>query len=272
MRILATSGGFLPVATSGRCSWRRGPIIEHAIHLAGDPERPRFCYLGTAGGDSLTGTTAFYSAFAGSDVRATHLELFTMPNVDDIRAHLLAQDVIWVGGGSVANLLAVWRVHARRRGAARVLGERGRPRRCLGRLDLLVRRRPDRQLRRRPAPLAARPRPAALRQRRPLRQRGAAPAAAARAGRRRATCRPRTPPTTASASSTRAPSWSRRSRTGPASPTVVAAVRRVTERGSSGAGLSRVASPGPNRRLGRCSPRWSGRSSAVAPLSRRHVS
>ena len=110
MRILATSGGFLPSAT-GPLRSRRGPIIEHAIHLAGDPERPRFCYLGTAGGDSLTGTTAFYNAFAGSDVRATHLELFTMPNVDDIRAHLLSQDVIWVGGGSVANLLAVWRVH-----------------------------------------------------------------------------------------------------------------------------------------------------------------
>jgi peptidase E len=34
-----------------------------------------------------------------------------MPNVPDMRDHLLAQDVIWVGGGSVANLLAVWRVH-----------------------------------------------------------------------------------------------------------------------------------------------------------------
>jgi peptidase E len=31
--------------------------------------------------------------------------------VADVRAHLLAQDVVWVGGGSVANLLAVWRVH-----------------------------------------------------------------------------------------------------------------------------------------------------------------
>ena len=41
----------------------------------------------------------------------SHLQLFPMPNVDDLRAHLLAHDVIWVGGGSVANLVAVWRVH-----------------------------------------------------------------------------------------------------------------------------------------------------------------
>jgi peptidase E len=34
-----------------------------------------------------------------------------MPNVDDVAGHLAGQDVVWVGGGSVANLLAVWRVH-----------------------------------------------------------------------------------------------------------------------------------------------------------------
>ena len=110
MKILATSGGFLPTDL-GPFQWQRGPLIEHAIHLAGDPERPRFCFVGTASGDSLNGTVGFYSAFAGSDVRASHLELFMMPNVDDVRAHLLSQDVIWVGGGSVANLLAVWRTH-----------------------------------------------------------------------------------------------------------------------------------------------------------------
>ncbi len=110
MRILATSGGFLP-GDLGPFQWRRGPLIEHAIHLAGDPDRPRFSYIGTASGDSLNGTAAFYRAFAGSDARASHLELFTLPNVPDLRAYLLAQDVIWVGGGSVANLLAVWRIH-----------------------------------------------------------------------------------------------------------------------------------------------------------------
>ncbi len=110
MRILATSGGFWPSDT-GPFHWRVGPLVEHALHLADSPARPRLCYLGTASGDSVNGTSAFYRAFAASDVRATHLELFTMPNVPDIRAHLLGQDVIWVGGGSVANLLAVWRVH-----------------------------------------------------------------------------------------------------------------------------------------------------------------
>ena len=110
MKILATSGGFLPTDL-GPYKWRRGPLIEHAIHLAGDPEQPRFSFVGTASGDSLNGTVGFYSAFAGSDVRPSHLELFMMPNVADVRAHLLAQDVIWVNGGSVANLLAVWRTH-----------------------------------------------------------------------------------------------------------------------------------------------------------------
>jgi peptidase E len=37
----------------------------------------------------------------------THLSLFSMPNLDDIEGHLMGQDVVWVNGGSVANLLAV---------------------------------------------------------------------------------------------------------------------------------------------------------------------
>lgn len=110
MKILAASGGFLP-GDLGPYHWRRGPLLEHAIALAGDPERPKICHLGTAQGDSLNGIAGFYRAFAGSDARASHLELFSMPNVPDVRAHLLDQHVIWVGGGSVANLLAVWRVH-----------------------------------------------------------------------------------------------------------------------------------------------------------------
>jgi peptidase E len=43
--------------------------------------------------------------------RVSHLQLFPMPNVCDPADLLLSQDVIFVGGGSVANMLAVWRVH-----------------------------------------------------------------------------------------------------------------------------------------------------------------
>jgi peptidase E len=110
VKILATSGGFLPT-DRGAFQWRTGPLIDYAVELAGGPQPPRICFVGTATGDSLNGTAAFYRAMVGQDVRASHLELFPMPNVPDVRAHLLAQDVIWVNGGSVANLLAVWRVH-----------------------------------------------------------------------------------------------------------------------------------------------------------------
>jgi peptidase E len=44
-------------------------------------------------------------------VTASHLNAFPMPNVADVTGHLLEQDVVWVMGGSVAGLLAMWRLH-----------------------------------------------------------------------------------------------------------------------------------------------------------------
>lgn len=39
------------------------------------------------------------------------LTLFTQPSVPDIRSHLLSQDLIFVEGRSVTNLMAIWRIH-----------------------------------------------------------------------------------------------------------------------------------------------------------------
>ena len=87
-----------------------GPVIRYGLNITGK-STPKLCYLGTAGGDTAEWTTYFYSACIGKDISPSHLNLFPMPNVSDVRKHVLEQDMIWVGGGSVANLLAVWRVH-----------------------------------------------------------------------------------------------------------------------------------------------------------------
>ncbi|HJX45267.1 MAG TPA: peptidase E [Geodermatophilus sp.] len=108
--VLATSIGF-DSRGRGPTDWAPGPVFDLAVELAGAPAQPRLCFLGTATGDDPARLAGVYGAFAGSAVRVSHLSLFPMPTVPDVRAHLLAQDVIWVGGGSVANLLAVWRVH-----------------------------------------------------------------------------------------------------------------------------------------------------------------
>src|SRR6202020_2068775 len=49
--------------------------------------------------------------FAGYPARVSHLALFPMPNVADPEDLLLSQDVIFVGGGSVGNMLALRRAH-----------------------------------------------------------------------------------------------------------------------------------------------------------------
>lgn len=76
-----------------------------------DPDwRPTVCFIPTASGDSERYVLNFYKAFAKLPCRATHLSLFQRETLD-VRTILHAADVIYVGGGNTANLLAVWRLH-----------------------------------------------------------------------------------------------------------------------------------------------------------------
>ena len=100
------------MAPDERLAWRVGPLTDHAVDLAGVTGRaPKVCFLGTACGDDARLTRDFYAAAQQRGFHGSHLQLFTMPNVEDVTAHLLDQDVIWVWGGSVAGLLAMWRLH-----------------------------------------------------------------------------------------------------------------------------------------------------------------
>lgn len=107
--ILATSGGIVP---SPRLRWEIGPLTEYAIDLAGvDGRAPKVCFMATALGDNPFILRCFYEAAILRGLAPSHLSVFGMPNVEDVTAHLLDQDVVWVWGGSVAGLLAMWSLH-----------------------------------------------------------------------------------------------------------------------------------------------------------------
>lgn len=107
-RILATSGGFLPAP--GRWNVRvPGATVLSALRLSGQ-DRPRVLLLETAGGDRPANYVLKYQALARVSCDVDHLELFPMPN-QPVEEALGRADVVWVGGGSVANLLACWRTH-----------------------------------------------------------------------------------------------------------------------------------------------------------------
>jgi len=72
-------------------------------------ERPRVCYLPTAGGDAADWIELVRERVAGM-AELSVLALFHR-EVSDIAELLLTQDVIYVGGGNTANMLAIWRLH-----------------------------------------------------------------------------------------------------------------------------------------------------------------
>ena len=84
--------------------------VRYAMDLTGRP-RPKLCVLNTAVGDAAESYLRFYDRLAETNAQVRHLALFPMPNVADPEDLLMSQDVLFVGGGSVANMVAVWRVH-----------------------------------------------------------------------------------------------------------------------------------------------------------------
>ena len=75
--------------------------------------RPKVCFLPTASGDADHYIVRFYRQFA-TRADASHVSLFRRDREgveSDFANHLLAQDLIYVGGGNVVSLLGTWRAH-----------------------------------------------------------------------------------------------------------------------------------------------------------------
>jgi dipeptidase E len=91
--------------------WGNPLLDDHVLALTGS-DRPKVCFLPTASGDADHYVVRFYKAFPASRCEASHISLFRRETgVGDPRAHLLEQDLIYVGGGSLVSLMGTWLAH-----------------------------------------------------------------------------------------------------------------------------------------------------------------
>jgi dipeptidase E len=89
---------------------RNPKLDDFVLSLARRKRRPRVCFVATASGDSDSYIRRFHEAFPPSRAAATHLTFFER-TIANLKEFVLDQDVIYVGGGSSANMLALWRLH-----------------------------------------------------------------------------------------------------------------------------------------------------------------
>jgi len=107
-QIVALGGGGFSMERDGSL------LDEYALSLTG-ARRPRVCFLPTASGDADHYVVRFYRRFS-PDCDASHVSLFRRDQgtggvEDDLATHLLAQDLIYVGGGNVVSMLGAWRAY-----------------------------------------------------------------------------------------------------------------------------------------------------------------
>jgi dipeptidase E len=91
------------------------PLLDDYVLSLTGSERPRMCFLPTASGDADHYVVRFYRHFA-TRCEASHVSLFRRERgggavEGDVAAHLLEQDLIYVGGGNVVSMLGTWRAH-----------------------------------------------------------------------------------------------------------------------------------------------------------------
>ena len=89
------------------------PLMDSYVLGLADRERPRVCFLPSASGDADHYIVRFFRHFPADRCEPSHVSLFRRERGigGDLAEHLLAQDVIYVGGGSVISLLGVWQAH-----------------------------------------------------------------------------------------------------------------------------------------------------------------
>ena len=94
-------GGFLMEPDNPR-------LDDYVLGLAG-VDRPRVLFVPTASGDSPSMIERFHLEL-GDRAECAILSLFQRDD-GDLRDEVMAAQVVYVGGGNTANLIAIWRLH-----------------------------------------------------------------------------------------------------------------------------------------------------------------
>ncbi|HXQ01040.1 MAG TPA: peptidase E, partial [Solirubrobacteraceae bacterium] len=88
------------------------PLLDDFVLSLSRERDPRILFLPTASGDTTTQINAFYARFGGRACKPSHISLFRLGDLEgSLREVVLAQDIVYVGGGSMRNLLALWGAH-----------------------------------------------------------------------------------------------------------------------------------------------------------------
>ncbi|MDQ6778478.1 MAG: peptidase E [Actinomycetota bacterium] len=103
--VLAMGGG-------GFTMYERAPALDRFVLALTKKPCPKVCFIPTASGDPREQVTRFYERFGGWPCVTSTISLFHLgrDRIDPIE-RLLDQDAIYVGGGSMRNMLAIWREH-----------------------------------------------------------------------------------------------------------------------------------------------------------------
>ncbi|HEV3095217.1 MAG TPA: peptidase E [Solirubrobacteraceae bacterium] len=103
--ILAMGGGGFTMEPTN-------PLLDDYLLTLSGAEEPRILFLPTASGDTNAQINAFYARYGGRACTPRHLSLFRIDELDGpLEDTVLEQDIVYVGGGSMRNLLAIWRAH-----------------------------------------------------------------------------------------------------------------------------------------------------------------
>jgi peptidase E len=88
------------------------PLLDDFVLSLADVGEPRILFLPTASGEPTSQINAFRARFAERACVPEHLSLFHLrDSTRPLSEIVLAQDIVYVGGGSMRNLLALWHAH-----------------------------------------------------------------------------------------------------------------------------------------------------------------